>query len=956
MKSISALCASAGVLAMATPVLAQQVSMGSNSGAAADEEVALQEVIIVTGSRVVQDGRDAPTPVTLTPISELQTTTPSNIPDALNKLPQLAGSTKDTGSGNGSAAGRSNVFTGNFLNLRSVGAIRTLILQDNRRVPPTAINGQVDTNTLPQMLVERVEVVTGGASAVYGSDAVTGVVNFVLDKEFTGLKAMMQSGIPERAGSASTRVGVAGGMDVFERGHFVASFEHFKDPGIESHADRDYLRNVPVYTGAGTDANPYRITLNGRMSTVADGGLITSGPLSLVGQHFVDSGTLAPFNRGTPTGTGSVSIGGDGSYYEGLPATFPLETFQGFARFDYDLTDDLNAYVQISGAEGRADELHNVTTPPASYTIYSGNAFLPAAVQAQLGTTPSFTLGRLNNDLSADGSMEQKTRSFYATAGLTGRLFEDFTWDAYYTHGEARVSSVTHNNINYPRLYAALDAVRDSAGNIVCRVTLTHPDLYPGCAPINMFGEGNQSAAALDYIYGDTSWEAVNRVDDVALSIAGELFSTWAGPVATALNLEYRTQALRETTSASPLQVPSFTGIRTGSAPGRAPASTVWTYALESAREGDNSVWEAGGEALVPLLAESVVGSLDFNGAVRYTEYSSSGPVTTWKAGLVYQPVPDLRVRAVRSRDIRAPTLADLYSGQSITFGTLNDLHTGVTGTVNVLSGGNPDLKPEVATTTTMGFVYQPSWLPRFLVSFDYFDITIDDAIGGITGLAPETLLECEFSGGTSSVCGAIIRPLPFSDTSAANFPTLVLNQSLNVAETYTRGFDVEMSYNFDLAAIAASLPGTVNLRFLLTHQPTLISRDTPTSPALNEAGAVGLSKTRIAGLIGYRNGPFTLNAQVRYSSEQERAEDPKLVFADPPLPEKYFTDLYLGYTFEPAGHDLETFLSVNNVFDTDPRVSPSTQRVGSPGTGLPVANGDDVLGRAYTIGFRFNY
>jgi iron complex outermembrane recepter protein len=952
-KQISALCASACVLVMAAPAVAQQVSAtdGSRLNEADADETTLQEIILVTGSRVVQDGRDTPTPVTVSTIKDLETLTPSNIPDALNKLPQLAGSTRDVGSGNGSGSGRANTYNGNFLNLRAVGAIRTLILQDNRRVPPTAINGQVDTNTLPQMLVERVEIVTGGASAVYGSDAVTGVVNFILDKDFTGFKTQMQGGVSERGDARSTKVGVAAGMDVFDRGHFVASFEHYSNDGIESHADRNFSRRLPVYTGAGTPENPYVYTENARISNVSDGGLALSGPFA--GQQFVGTGTLAPFDRGTPTGTSSISIGGDGSYFRDVTLSAPLRTLQGFGRFDYELSDAVSAYVQVSAAEGRTDDLHNPSAQPATYTIYSGNAFLPAAAQAQLTTTPSFQLGRLNNDLFADASIDQKTRSVYATAGLSGIVFSDLRWDAYYTHGQARLSSITHNNINHPHLYAALDTVRDAAGNVVCRVSITHPGLYPGCVPINMFGVGNQTQEAKEYIYGDTTWQATNTVEDFAASIAGEIFETWAGPVSMALNVEYRTQKLEQVTNASSVEVPDFTGIRLG---GRAP-TTVWAYPVEPDRQGDVSVWEGGGEALIPLLeGVPVVNSLAFNGAVRYTDYSSSGSVTTWKGGLVYEPIPDLRIRAVRSRDIRAPTVSDLYSGQSVTFGSINDPHTGRTAIVDVVSSGNPNLEPEVASTTTVGFVYQPSWLPDFALSFDYFDIRIDDAIGVVSGLQQATLLECERSGGTASVCATIVRPLPFSDTSAANFPLYVRSQSLNVAEVYTRGFDVEMSYRFALDSIRESWPGSMNLRLLMTHQPELTTRATPSSPLLDAAGAVGMSDTRIAALIGYENGPFTLGLQVRYGSGQERTDSPDLEFMDPPLPSIHVGDLSMGYRFEPAGHGLEMFLAVNNVLDEEPRIAPRIIAAGTPGIGPPAVNGDDLIGRFYTVGFRFAY
>src|SRR5258706_6344170 len=196
----SAAMAQEAPAAQQTPAAVGPVAVGPAAGGAdaVDQPTPADQEIVVTGSRVVRDGRDSPTPLTVETAAQLDLT-PSNIPDALNKLPQFAGSTNSAGAGNGAGSGKSNLFTGNFMNLRSFGVIRTLILEDGHRVPSTAINGQVDTNTLPQMLVKRVEVVTGGASAVYGSDAVTGVVNFVIDKDFNGLKADIQDGISSPA-------------------------------------------------------------------------------------------------------------------------------------------------------------------------------------------------------------------------------------------------------------------------------------------------------------------------------------------------------------------------------------------------------------------------------------------------------------------------------------------------------------------------------------------------------------------------------------------------------------------------------------------------------------------------------------------------------------------------------------------------------------------------------------
>ncbi|MDB5456548.1 MAG: putative Outer rane cobalamin receptor protein [Caulobacter sp.] len=943
---LPALASSAWAQDSATP---QSPPQTARSQAADGSTTTTVADIIVTGSRAIRDGRDAPTPLTVAGVDQLQLT-PSNIPEALNKLPQFAGSTTNVGAGNGAGSGRSNIFTGNFINLRSFGAIRTLVLQDGRRVPSTTLNGQVDTNTIPQLLVKRVEIVTGGASAVYGSDAVTGVVNFIMDRSFTGLKGVVQSGVSDQGDGTSWKVGLAGGSEVLDRGHFVWSVEHYENEGLASMADRGWSATVPTYTGLGSAASPLVLTNNGRISNVTNGGLGRTAPF--IGRQFVGTGTLAPFTAGTPTTTSTVQVGGDGAYYQGVNLVLPLETNQAFARFDYDLSESATFYVQASLAEAKAYGVHNSAETPQNYRIYSGNAFLPADAQATLtaGNTAFFGLGRLNNDLMADSTLDQKTVSQRYTTGFRGKVFGDFRWDVFYTYGQADVDSVTHNNINYPHFYAALDAVKNTQGATVCRVDITNPGLYPGCAPINMFGVGNQSQAAKDYIYEDTAWAATNKMHDFGASINGSPFSTWAGPVSVALNAEYREESLVQTTTASSLTVPSFTGIRLA-----APTALAWAYPTEAPMTGKNNVWEVGGEVLVPLLEDKPFAQrLAINGALRYTHYSTSGGETTWKLGTIWQPVNDLKFRGAVSQDIRAPTLYDLFAGRSVSFTNLSDPHTGLNGTASVIKTGNPDLVPEVARTYTAGFLYTPSWLPRFALSLDYFDIRIDNAIGTINGNSTSILQECETSGGTSPVCAAIVRPLAFSDKSAANFPTAVLNANLNVAETYTRGVDLEASYNFDLANVAPSLPGAIDLRLLYTYQPDLETRTFPTSALLNLAGAAGLSKSRVASFIGYKNEGFRADLQLRYYSGQKRSEDPNLVFADPPLPSTFYADVGLSQELKFKERELELFFNVNNLFDKDPRISPSTTRVGIPGTGNPAVNGDDVVGRYYTVGLRF--
>jgi outer membrane receptor protein involved in Fe transport len=941
-KLSAALCGGVSLLALASPALAQQ--------ATAPAAAQLEEVV-VTGTHI-RDGFTAPTPVTVATAAQLEATTPSTIPDALNKLPQFAGSAISAGSSNGTGGGPPSVYVGSFLSLRSLGPVRTLVLLDGRRVPPTTLNGQVDTNTLPEMLIQRVDVVTGGASAIYGSDAVTGVVNFVLDHKFTGLKAEAQTGISDRGDAPSTKLGIAAGDDIFDRGHFIWSYQHYQNSGIKLHEDRAYGAAVPVYTGGGTAANPFVLTQNARLSTAAYGGLVTSGPFK--GQQFVGTSTLAPFNPGTPTKTNGIAVGGDGAYYNGLSLTSPLRTDQGFGRFEYDFSDNVKGYVQVNATEERTANLRNANAPPSPFTIFSGNPYLPASAQAQLtaATVPSFTVSRLSRDLALDSTLNQTTSTLNVTTGLTGTVFKDYVWDVYYTHGEARVRSAQTNNINYPNLYAALDAVRDPSGNVVCRVSITNPGLYPGCAPINLLGTNTASAAAKAFIYGTTQWQALNKIDDVAATISGVAFQNWAGPVSVALSYEFRSQSLAETSNASPLVAPITTGIRLGAAP-----TTVWSYATQAPQQGSNTVWEVGGETIFPLLRDlPLVDKLEVNGAVRYTDYSSSGPATTWKVGLNYEPIPDLRFRLSESRDIRAPTLADLYSGTTISILNVNDPHTGVNNVIRVQGGGNPNLVPEVARTSTAGVVYTPHWLPRFSVSFDYYNIMIANAIGAINGAQTAVLQECENSGGASPVCSTIVRPLPFSDHSAANFPTLVYNLNQNIAQTYTHGFDVEAHYDFNLTDVSQNLPGHVELRLLYSHQPVLKSRSYPTSQLTNAAGVAGLSADRVSTAVGYQLGPVSVDWQVRYLSSQARSGNPQQIYADPDLPAIWYHDLNVTYRFKAVGHDLQAFLIVNNLFDQAPRISPSTTFTGIPGFGSQYVTGDDPIGRYYTVGLRMRY
>jgi iron complex outermembrane receptor protein len=898
--------------------------------------------IVVTGSRIITNGNNSPTPVTVVTTESIQQVTPSNIPDGLNKLPVFSGSSNQSSLG---AAERN--FSGNYLNLRNVGAGRSLILFDGHRFPPTTTDNLVDTNTIPQMLIQRVEVVTGGASAVYGSDAITGVVNFVIDRNFNGWKVNGQGGLSSRGDNGSMRLGAAFGTPLFEgRGHFEASFEHYDSQGIDNKLGRAYGRAVYSTQGAGTAANPYRVVTNTRLTNFSRFGIIKNGVFA--DQVFGGpNNTLRAFQHGTRTGTTGVESGGDGTFYNStLQAS--LRSYQGFARFDYDIGDTTHFYTQATATKSfnQFSKEENVIN---NLTFSSQNAFLLPQYRTALAAAnqPTFTYAKQMTEVPRL-TPTAWIKSYFAIAGLEGKL-GTFSWDASYSHSESRQTVATVNNMSFARLYAALDAVTSPSGQIVCNVTLTNPALYPGCVPINPFGESTITQNAQDYFLQDTYFRLRNKMDDAAASINGSPFETWAGPVQVALSGEYRSLKLDLVSDAQPTDRVNCAGLRFNC------TATTPVYAsnvVGDQRNRNQRVTEGAVEVDIPLLKDSFIArSFNVNGAARYTHYNTSGNVKTWKVGIDWHLTDDLRIRGTRSRDIRAPNLNDLYAPVNVNPSGFNDLHTGITATVPVETSGNRDLKPEIARTITAGFVYRPSWLRGFSLAVDYYDIAMNNAIGNVSASTSTVQRECEASNGASPLCDLFIRPLPFSDRSPANFPTRALSRALNVATLKTHGVDTELNYATRIGS------GNLSLRGLVAYQPKNAARNFPGSPLLNRAGAAGLPAWRATGFVHFDVAAYSVDVQERWHSSTRRSSDPSQIFDAPRLGARAYTDLTLAYRLQPAGGDrsAQFFVTVQNLFDRKPAPFVNTGAASTvPGFFVPVTNGDDPIGRYFTAGVRF--
>jgi outer membrane receptor protein involved in Fe transport len=924
------------------------------------------ESIVVTGSRIISDAANSPTPLTVVSTEQLQATTPSNIPDALNKLPVFSNSSSPTTSN--TAGGNSS---GNVLNLRRFGGQRTLVLLDGHRAPPSSADATVDVDTLPQMLVSRVDVVTGGASAVYGSDAVTGVVNFILDKTFTGVKVNANAGISDYGDGAEYQLGVAAGMPLFGgRGHIEGSFRHH-------HVDTVLVNARPygspanwVITGAGTAANPYINTEFATLNSFSFGGKIacsgtTAAPCAANGQQFVSPGVIGPFNSGTATKSASISIGGDGTYPTDVALSAMLKTDEAFGRFSYDINDTTNFYVQGIAAEAyyfnnwTNNYIQTGTSTPNIF--FKDNPFLTPAARTLLANATgasqlvpnTFTLTEYLQP-GRHFITRALNRNLSLTTGLTGTLAGKYLWDVFYTHGENRSKVDDPTNQSAAKMSAASDAVQLANGSIVCQVSQTqYANLYPGCVPLNPFGAGTITNDMYRYITIDTGFVMNNVLDDAGASISGELFNLPAGPVKGALSAEMRWLSY-EVVGYAPQGFVDCTGLRLC----RPETSNYLGSTSADLPMVSNNVWEFAGEIGIPLLRDMpLIQELSTDIAGRYTDYSTSGPVETWKIGLDWHVNDDVRFRATNSIDIRAPTLNDLFSPQQLGHGGFSDLHTGNTiQNVLSISQGNANLKPEVARTYTAGVVLTPSFFQGFTASFDWYKITLKNAISSVGGNSPGVQQVCEASNGTSPLCSLFVRPLPYSDRTPANYPTAVLSQKLNAALNEIEGMDVELNYGFPVASLLDDVAGDMNLRVLLNNQPVDNTQNYTNAPITTSTAP----KTRITTFVAYNLYSWKFNLTHRWYSGFPRSNQIGLVYFQVPRGDAHdYFDINVAKSFQVDDANLETYFSVQNLLNSSPNINPINTTVpglyaaGYQPSGGGRIDGVDNIGRYFTIGVR---
>lgn len=925
-KHIRWLAASTVALAVAQPALSQE----SNSS---------NQEVVVTASRIQSSGFTAPTPTTVLGAAQIEATAPTIASEVLSLVPSFRTS--------GQPASATV-----YANLRGIGSQRTLLLVNGRRHVPTFSNGTVDLGVIPTILISRAEVVTGGASASWGSDAVAGVINLILKTELEGLNGTAQAGISDYGDSDNFMGSLAYGTKFGGgRGHILIGGEYSRDDGVRSLQNPTLSRPWAGRGSLGNSAfatNGLPGTLYGedvRRADVSEGGLITSGPLR--GITFLPGGGSRQFGFGQVFGNNMLG-GSDNQADAPTPGgdlKFPFERWTLMGHASYEISDSLKLFLEgtyasvISG--GLAQPARNngavtgnptcsTTTMPTalgSIQVPISNPYLPQNVRDQMtaaGVT-CFNMGRVFRDPGM-GDFTVKDGSpaiFRGVVGLEGQLGSDWKWDAYYQYGHNRFEQARIGNIHVANFRRAIDAVDQGGGNIVCRVNAdaitTNDD--PACRPFNLFGNGSPSGESINYVTGTSFFEMITKQQVAAVSANGPLFDLWAGPISVAAGGEWR----REEIDAVADPVSEANG---------------WQTSNRKAIKGDYDVKEVFGEVAIPLLRDSAIArSLELSLAARYTDYSSSGGVTTWKVGGTWDVNETIRLRASRSRDIRAGNLGELFTPTAVLTTNVRDPRTASILPVPVTTRGNAQLAPEKADTWTAGLVLQPSFIPGFRFSVDYFDIKIDGQIGTIA--ANDVLDRC-FTDGLSQFCDLVTL-------GSANQVTGVTVRFENLERYETRGVDFEASYRMPVSF--GSSDGDLSLRLLASYVDKLATTAATGATTTDPAGQYTSPHWTVFGMVNYQGRRFSSALDMRWytggtvDNRRVTGEISANGVNIGRVSSTLYTNLTATIDVSPnADKRLELFGRVSNLTNTPPPF-PAT----GEGGGL-----FDPTGRAYRIGVRF--
>ena len=946
-----------------SPALAQDITAASEP---AKKQTTQLEAVTVTGSRISNPNVIAPTPITVMTAADISATGATNIGDLLTTLPQLASTF---------TLGNSSRFIGTAgvqsQNLRNLGPNRTLVLVNGRRyVGSSAGDTAVDVNLIPVDWIERVEVITGGASAVYGADAVTGVLNFILKKNYQGANLHVQYGSSEHGGFDTRLISLTGGMSFAQdRGNIAVSVEHsdqdpleFRDRFGQQSYRSIQTPNGPTDTALFGNAGSYTITEGGTFFT-------GSSPTNLANRYVFDpDGSVRHQRFGGLTDSAGACQDCDRldiNQILQLQPRYGRDSFNAMASFD--ITPEHRLYAEGSYTHINVTKFGQPTfgSGASAYVITPDNAYVTPALAAIM-QGDDINVARFDVDGGRRGE-DTKRNVSRLVLGANGVISGDWQYDGSVNYGQMRETRRNLNNRINDRFYASIDAVRDPAtGNIVCRSTLDPGSINPntgdvlssfasqGCIPTSILGAGViNPAAARWYNTTTTTTSKLTQFVGGGTVTNNNLFQMPgdSGAASLVAGVEFRRETSRQDTD--PLDV----------------SGQTFLNAIPSSG-GAYDVKEGFVEFAAPLLTDKfLVKSLTFDAAARLSDYSTVGHTKTWRWGLDWAIDSNVRLRGTISSAVRAPNIGELFGGQSQNFFAITDPCSAIQikngkdpalraancaalgvpanfqsvpgGTIGGISGSNPALRPELGRTWTAGVVFTPQFLPDFGLTADYWNIRLTDAISAVSG--NDTVSRCvdSPSGIDNIYCQSSTRdPL----THEVNF---IQTLDQNIASLSTSGVDIGAYYSHNLGAGRMRWRLDATRVIAYTEHPF---QDDPSS-AIQDNGVAGFPKWKTTLRLTYTLNDWLFNWNARYFSPMLRVTNES--YKSNPLsatPIRYssafINDLKVGYAFKGTG--LQAYFGITNVFDRKPPVNVfGTEFVG----GLY-----NTLGRAYYVGVNYAF
>ena len=934
-------------------------------------------MIIVTGSRIARPDIESSSPVSFVGAEEFQFQQTANVEEVLNDLPQIIPAT--TGVSNNPGGGVATV------DIRGLGTSRTLVLVDGRRYISYGTNQVVDLNTIPSALIERVDVVTGGASAVYGSDAIAGVVNFITKTDFEGIELNGNYEVSEQGDGQRYNInGTIGSNFSDGRGNIVMHVDYYKRDAVFA-GDRDATRDSfsdngsELFPGGSSSIPSFRLVVPGLAQALGLG----TGANDAV--RFDENGNAIEYNPAT-------------DLYNFGPVNYlqvPQERYLGYVKAQYEISEAIVPYAEAAFINNRVStEL--AATPIGNSTPFRDGSlgsnlmlhvyspFLGAETAAALqaldtdgdGYVSSGTYGRRFLETGSRSQMDDRN-AFRVLAGVKGDLGGNWAYDAYYQYSRTRNSQIQGGNIQLSALLAGvrtafqapdgtISATPVAGGTLVCADAGARAN---GCSPVNLFGANQVGADAVDYISISASnlTEASTKVYSGVIT-NNNLFDLGAGPIGIALGVERREES-------ATFQPDTFLA-----------SGNVGGFNAGQPTSGGYDVTEFFGEVNLPILSGlSWAEAIELNGAVRYSDYSNAvGGVWTWAVGGIWDVAGGFSLRGNYQQAIRGPNVEELFGGQTVDFagasdpcqteaaasGVLRDrciangVPAAVVGTDDyssggtsfpALVGGNPNLKEESAKTWTIGAVYLPEFVDGLSLTLDYYNITVDDYIGTVGN---QNIVNACLREGISQYCDLITR------SSTGELQSFV-DLNFNAASLHTEGLDLGARYSLPLGAGILGGGSSLSFDFKGTY---LFSLD------YDAVAGLGLPVNECAGRFGrvcsntvafgptphwrntlrttYRDGDAYLSVLWRHIGASNDDDD-TTTYAVEHLNSADYFDLTAGYDIN---EHFSLAAGVKNVFNKGFEPLASSQQGGNGQQSNTYPATYDVLGRYFSLSAKVSF